>query len=234
MNTELERLLNIGQYSSGNPVVARVGLYVEPIISAAHSGLCLSRVIYNIVTWRDPILSFWISLLLLAATLILAVFPWRLFLFVTGLVIMGPQNFVLRIMHKQDRAPKFLEDFLEKQKNRRKRKSKDIASDDVPRNQPIISCHTSDNTPPAVVTFDVVQPSEVHEVCVPYSQLMHHRMYDWPPEGAFSRCEPTAEVERRANRTRTRAASVDTLRNSYHHRQPSTGSISMGSIALDE
>ncbi len=201
LDHDLERLLNIGQYSSANPLVPRVGIYIGPLIGAAQSALCLTRVVYNIVTWRDPILSFWVSLILIAGVIILAIFPWRLFFLVMGCLVIGPQNYCLRVMDEKGTTPHFIQDFRKKRKMAKAAKIAGMkSSDDVPRDQPIISSHTTDNTPPVEVTFDDVDPREVHEVCVPYSQLMYHRMYDWPPEPTFSRCEPTASFERDAQR----------------------------------
>jgi hypothetical protein len=204
VDNELERLLNIGQYSSANPVVARVGLYVEPIISAAHSFLCLSRAVYNVVTWRDPILSFWVTLLLAAAVVVLAIFPWRLFCFVTGFVIVGPQNWILRVMDERGTTPKRLTDFLEnrrtKQEEKKKTNEKDLG--EIPRDQPIISGHM-DNAPPIQLSFDDVNLRELHEVSIPYSQLMYQRMYDWPPEPQYAKCVPTGELEQAQEELRT-------------------------------
>jgi hypothetical protein len=218
VDNDLERLLNVGQYSSANPVVARVGLYVQPIISAAHSALLATRAVYNVVTWRDPILSFWVTLFLAAAVVVLAIFPWRIFLFVTGFMVLGPQNWAMRIVGERGTTParikKFLEERKKKQKERKMKKTN--LSTELPKDQPIISSHTSDNAPPPRLTHDDVNPREIHGVSVPYSQLMYHRMYDWPPEPQYSKCEPTAEIAR-------------SLGGSSHHRNRS-GSSGSGRI----
>lgn len=197
VDNDLERLLNIGQYSSANPVVARVGLYVEPIISAALSGLCATRAVYNVITWRDPILSFWVTLLIAILVVVLAIFPWRLFLFAVGFLVLGPQNWALRIMEERGTTPKRIKTFIEdRKKKQQERKAKTKAfSTELP-NQPIISCHTSDNAPPPHLMHGEVDAREIHAVSVPYSQLMYHRMYDWPPEPQYAKCEPTVEVEK--------------------------------------
>lgn len=216
---EIERLLNVGQHSSPNPVVTRVGTYVEPIVSAAHSGLALFRAVYNILTWRDPILSFWVSLALLGGAFVLTIFPWRIFFFVTGCVILGPQNYVLRVLDVRRLAPAFVARILDARNEirnaeqdgaNRARQDATISSD-----QPIIFSHTSDNTPPVQRECD---PREVHEVCVPYSQLTYQRTYDWPPEPRYSKCTPTAELDRVAqklektrHRLRTRSSSNHSL-----------------------
>lgn len=187
VNQELDRLLNVGQYSSANPVVARVGLYVEPIINAARSGLCFSRAVYNIITWRDPMLSFWVSILLAAIVVILFIFPWKLFFFLTGLVVVGPQNFVLRKLEERGRTPQFIKKLL-KRTPKDKRES-DGSSKVIPTDQPIISCHSPDGAAPLGLTHEDVDSRQIHEVSVPYSQLMYQRMYDWPPEAQYARVE---------------------------------------------
>jgi hypothetical protein len=91
INRHIERSLRLGQYSHGNPILARLGLYLEPIIGSALSFLCFFRALFNVYTWRDPMLSFWVSLILSALTAVLFVFPWRIALFLAGLVVVGPQ-----------------------------------------------------------------------------------------------------------------------------------------------
>ena len=88
---ELEKLLNIGSYSSANPVISRVGLYLTPVVDGVLSFLCVFRALFNVFTWRDPFLSFWVSLVGCGAAIVLFVFPWRLFLFVAGILVVGPQ-----------------------------------------------------------------------------------------------------------------------------------------------
>jgi hypothetical protein len=60
--------------------------------------------------------------------------------------------------------------------------------------QPIISCHTSDNTAPPELSHDTVDPRTLHQVIVPYSQLLSQRFYDWPPEPQYAKCEPIVDV----------------------------------------
>jgi hypothetical protein len=72
-------------------VVSRVAPFVEPIVGSATAFLCLFRALFNIFTWRDPFLSFWVTLLMSVLAAILLVFPWRLVLFAVGVVVVGPQ-----------------------------------------------------------------------------------------------------------------------------------------------
>ena len=88
---QLDKLLGLGEYSNGNLIVSKVAPYVEPIVGSASSFLCLFRALFNIFTWRDPFLTFWISLFGFGLVLILLVFPWRIFFFVAGILVVGPQ-----------------------------------------------------------------------------------------------------------------------------------------------
>lgn len=91
VSKQLDKLLGLGEYSSGNMIVSRVAPFVEPVVGSANGFLCLFRALFNIFTWRDPFLSFWVTLLSAVLAAILFVFPWRLVLFVVGIVVVGPQ-----------------------------------------------------------------------------------------------------------------------------------------------
>ena len=194
LDTDFDKLLNVGQYSSANPIVGKMATYIEPIISGIQSGLAVSRVTYNIVTWRDPMLSFWVSTAFFVVAIFLLVFPWRIFLFVAGVGVVGPQNYILRVLNDRRMAPKLLQqkfDKMRKPKYARKKSSVGMrAADNFPIDQPVISCHSSDNSPPIEFTTVDVDPREIHQVCVPYSQLRSRRFYDWPPDPQYARCSP--------------------------------------------
>jgi C2 domain len=220
---DLERLLNVGQHSSPNPLVSLVGLYMEPMISAAHSGLGLLRALYNILTWRDPILSFWVSLTLLCSVFFFAIFPWRLFFLVIGWLVLGPQNYLLRVMAARGSTPSFINDYIIKRRNARVTAQTEalqtVKNATLPRNQPIIFSHTSDNSPPKQR-----DPREVHEVCVPYSQLMYHRTYDWPPEPRYAKCTPNADLERMTQKIQQSRRRRTRSKDSLHSLSASVGS----------
>ena len=72
-------------------IVSKISPYVEPIIGGANSFICLFRCLFNIFTWRDPFLSFWVTVLSIVIAAILFVFPWRIVLFLAGLILVGPQ-----------------------------------------------------------------------------------------------------------------------------------------------
>jgi hypothetical protein len=206
LDPDFERLLNIGQYSSGNPVVARVGLYMEPLVDAIQSGLGVSRAIYNVITWRDPFLSFWATVFLMVLAVFLLLFPWRLFLFATGLAVVGPQNWVIRVMDERRKLPARMQkilDHVKKRSNTKRaaKKKEDTAGrtmDEIAISQPIISCQNSDNSPPKELNPATVDTRTLHQVIVPYSQILSQRFYDWPPEPQYAKCEPcqTSDVEK--------------------------------------
>lgn len=91
VSRQLDKLLGLGQFSNGNMIVSKISPYVEPVICGANSFLCLFRALFNIFTWRDPFLSFWITVIGTVTAAVLFVFPWRIVLFVAGLALVGPQ-----------------------------------------------------------------------------------------------------------------------------------------------
>ncbi|GKY95222.1 hypothetical protein MPSEU_000485200 [Mayamaea pseudoterrestris] len=211
IDKDLDKLMKVGQYSHNNPFVARMGQYVEPIIGAATSFLCLFRASFNVMTWRDPLLTFWISLVSGVSAIILFVFPWRLFLFGLGMFLVGPHLWALRLLREKGYLPPA---------KKKKKKQEDEFETGVPSGQPVFTakdrksgCNMSKS-----VKFD---PREVHRIVVPYSPLIYNRFYDWPPEPQYAQVKRDAVYDssmRRAavllsrkprNFLRARAASSD-------------------------
>jgi len=187
---ELDRILNIGFYSHSNPVVARIGLYIEPLVGASYSALCLFRAVFNLFTWRDPYLSFWVSLICGISMIVLFVFPWRTFMFILGIITVGPQNWILRLYRETYGRP------------RRRRKTTD---EEETKEQPIFQCHAPVNQFSAP---RFVKPNEVQHVAVPYYPLVHQRFYDWPPESKYAtvRQDKPKQPLRAANHKRSRSS----------------------------
>lgn len=172
----------MGKYSHSNPFVARVGTYVEPIISSIYSILCLFRAGFNLFTWRDPFLTFLLSFVCGLASIILFFFPWRIFLFAVGLFVVGPQNWALRVLREQGHLPE----------TKKKDINNDIVSgDEIPMEQPLFTAESrktgNDPRKPNDLSAD---PREVHHVVVPYSPLFYQRCNDWPPEPQYSKAVP--------------------------------------------
>ena len=187
VSKQLDKYLHIGQYSHPNPFVARVGTYVEPIIGSSYSLLCLFRAGFNVVTWRDPMLTFWLSFGCGILAIVLWFFPWRIFLFCVGVWLVGPQNWAFRILREQGYVSADA-------KNHTKTKDETIVNyDEVPSSQPIFTADSrkqgNDQQSPNLSSID---PREIHQIVVPYGPLMYQRCNDWPPEPEYAQVVSTA------------------------------------------
>jgi hypothetical protein len=158
-------------------------------------------------------LSFWVTIFFMIASLILFLFPWRFFFFFAGFGILGPQNWLIRVLDERQLAPARLQKVLDKIKQPKKNSTRNdprknsksyITEKDLLSDQPIISCHTSDNTAPPELSHDTVDPRTLHQVIVPYSQLLSQRFYDWPPEPQYAKCEPIVDVSKTYGDTNSR------------------------------
>jgi hypothetical protein len=180
---ELDRFLGLGKYSYSNPFVSRVGLYVEPIIGSAYSFLCLFRAGFNVVTWRDPMLTFWVSFFCGILVVVLFVFPWRLFLFVVGMLLVGPQNWLIRILRQNEYL---LPEHGYKSSNKRLHMFTEEINE-LPTDVPIVTA--ADRKPgnePKLMKKILDDPREIHHVVIPNSPLIYQRCYDWPPEPKYA------------------------------------------------
>ena len=175
----IEKLMRVGQYSHNNPFVARVGLYVEPIVGSAYSILALFRAGFNVMTWRDPFFTFWLSFFSGLLAIILFFFPWRIFLFFLGIFLVGPQNWVIRKLRERGHLPPL------PIPGQKKPEADGLLQTGLPEGQMVF---TSDHRQPGnkMPGTSSVDPREVHHVVVPYSPLMYQRFYDWPPEPQYA------------------------------------------------
>jgi hypothetical protein len=138
------------------------------------------------MTWQDPFLSFWIACFGVLIVPILHMFPWRIVLGVTGLVFVGPQNWLIRILRERSN-PSCPDDF-----DVVVRKKVQEVNEDDDLEGPIFSNYTSNNRP-GNNQESMVPISDIKEVAIPRSQLMYRRCYDWPPEPEYVRvkkCTP--------------------------------------------
>lgn len=96
----------IGMNKEKNPVVAKmagkIGLVLHNRFTTPRYSLTifaemvkvvlsLVRSVFNLFTWRDPYMTFLFQGASFTSALLLIVFPWRLFFFVMGLGLVGPQ-----------------------------------------------------------------------------------------------------------------------------------------------
>ena len=87
---EFDRRLGL-QTSSVNPVTRIASSFLGPLMRVIRMFIFSVRVFFNIYTWRDPYMSFWVFIFLLLWCLFLIWFPWRSFFFVVVIASLGPQ-----------------------------------------------------------------------------------------------------------------------------------------------
>lgn len=180
---QMDRYLHMGKYSHNNPFVARVGTYVQPIVSSIYGILGLFRSLFNVVTWRDPFLSFLLSFFFGVSSIVLFFFPWRIFLFFVGFFVVGPQNWAIRILREQGHLPPL----------RLGGKATEDMSiwDEVPKHLPIFTAgRRKQGNDPRTVDAATLDAREIHHVVVPYGPLIHQRCNDWPPEAKYAQVSP--------------------------------------------
>ncbi|GAX28630.1 hypothetical protein FisN_1Hh579 [Fistulifera solaris] len=186
---KLDKLLNVAQYSHSNPFIARLGLYVEPIIGSLYSFLCLFRAAFNIATWQDPMFTFLLSLFSLCLSVVLFIFPWRLFLFIFGFWLVGPQNWAVRILRERGHLPPARKHFHE---------DTQAVDPKLRGDQPVFtSKHRKGGHDIEQSVATDIDSREIHGVVVPYKPLMYQRFFDWPPEPLFAEVQPDTTEARR-------------------------------------
>lgn len=196
---ELDGALQINKYSHSNPWINRIAVIVQPMVEIIQVALFASRAMYNAMTWQDPILSFWIAFGGPLLVLVLHGAPYRLIFFLSGIVFVGPQNWVVRLFRESrpDYAPPDFDTLVKKKKVARKEglQTLQFFSSQAPGNQE--------------VKYKDVDPKEIRQVIVPDHKLMAtNRFYDWPPEpeyakvySSFSKRNPDGDDASESNRS---------------------------------
>jgi C2 domain len=87
---DFDKLLGLSSGSS-NPVYRIMSSFLGPLMRMIRIAVYLMRISFNVSTWRDPYLSFWVLVMLISLCLLLIVFPWRMFFLVSSVVCLGPQ-----------------------------------------------------------------------------------------------------------------------------------------------
>jgi C2 domain len=90
IHDDFDKLLGLHSGSS-NPVYRIMSSFLGPLMRMIRVGVYLTRISFNVTTWRDPYLSFWVLVMLVSLCLLLVVFPWRMFFLVSSVVCLGPQ-----------------------------------------------------------------------------------------------------------------------------------------------
>ena len=209
---EYNRILETGKYSSPNPWISRVGTIIQPLNEMVITGLCFFRALFNVFTWRDPILTFWITMIGPVLVVILHCFPWRLVMGIVGIALFGPHHWFIRWRRERKYGP----DEFDPDKLVKKRKiPKEREHEEVP----LFSMYAPDNQP---ISNDEIDDSNVRTVVVPYSALMYRRFYDFPPETEYARViadQPPTEEQMDASRIVSEARRADPER-APHSKSP--------------
>lgn len=144
----------------------------------AYEWIYLFRALFNIFTWQDPILSFWISIIGPILAVALHLFPWRIVLGVVGILFWGPQNWIIRIVRERRGVSPPDMDIVKK-----KKKKADNGVDMI--EQDLCFSNDTDGNEPYCSALNT---TNVKHIAVPYSQLSYNpRFYDWPPEPEYAR-----------------------------------------------
>jgi len=175
---ELDKVLLINQYSHWNPWINRIAVVMQPLLEMAQTFLYFFRAMFNIFTWQDPVLCFWLCFIGPPLALVLYVCPYRIISFFLGMYWLGPQNYFLRIYRESKEGyepPNF--DLIVKTKKIEKVDEfheMQFFSSEAPGNQQI--------------RFRNIDPAQVKQIVVPSNVMMYgSRFYDWPPEPKYCR-----------------------------------------------
>jgi len=87
---DFDKLLGL-QSKTSNPVTRIMSSFLGPLMRMIRVFVVLFRLSFNVTTWKDPYLSFWVLVFLCLLCLILIVFPWRSFFGLLSLLCLGPQ-----------------------------------------------------------------------------------------------------------------------------------------------
>mmetsp|Transcript_19924 Transcript_19924/g.41899 ORF Transcript_19924/g.41899 Transcript_19924/m.41899 type:complete len:1150 (+) Transcript_19924:42-3491(+) len=202
----------IGTHKHNNPMVAKMGEYMAPLLEIMKVGLSVWRAGFNLFTWRDPFLSF---LFLFGNTFLLVVliiFPWRHFFFAVGLGAFGPQNWFIRILHEREpktSGPSGPTDTAKKLQQKKPLFGRKFG-------EPVFNLSTvpgiASLTPGNSKTVESSdefrfhshlatmgghdfrekidrQSRTIHRAVVPNSPFVSRRFYDWPPNPSLSKID---------------------------------------------
>ena len=108
---EFDKLLGY-RLKNPNPIVRITSSFLGPLMRIIRISLYSFRISFNVCTWRDPYLTFWLFSFLCTLMIVLLIFPWRSFFCVSSMVLLGPQNIAVR-------------KYLERRASRREREEKE-------------------------------------------------------------------------------------------------------------
>jgi hypothetical protein len=212
---EFDRLLGL-EFRSANPVNRILSSFLGPMMRILRISIYVVRIAFNVSTWRDPFLSFWTFVAMVGFLILLLVFPWRLFFFLTTIVGLGPQNILVR-RYLEKRA----ERMVEEKRQEAAKTSTNNSFENISSHGSNMSTGSGDNKRggffgrragrrgkrPSIDNMPVMtgeRPAfssdmqgqssakklSPRSIAIPYSRLRKERFYDWPPDPTVSRATP--------------------------------------------
>ena len=189
---DLDKVLGMGEFSGSlwNPVMNKITTKARPVFRIIMLMLHAYRAIYNVITWRDPYLAFWLSVGCIVFCILILLIPWRPIIFVIGVMVLGPQNWAFRVFKEyvwqNERPNRFIRVLREL-----------LRPDDVEHGtedwkdskqlsvvaQPIFQRHAPVNKQ---IDDRTHKPIAAQHVLVPYSPLICQRFSDWPPDPKYA------------------------------------------------
>jgi hypothetical protein len=154
----------------GNPVSRKINPVLGGAFKIIDINLNAFRAVFNILMWKDPVLSFWFTILATCAMYILFIFPWRLFFGVVGFTSVGPQNYFLAGWYKKRQAAR---------KERKAELQKEKANSSACQSKAVDLVVS-----PLLMRNNIQMKPDVksREIIVPSVPLRYNRFYDWPPD----------------------------------------------------
>ena len=87
---EFDKLLGF-RTKNANPIVRITSSFLGPLMRIVRIVIYMTRISFNVTTWRDPYLTFWFFSFFVLLTIVLLIFPWRTFFFLSTVLFLGPQ-----------------------------------------------------------------------------------------------------------------------------------------------
>jgi len=185
---EAKRQLKIN--NSVNPLQKMINPWVASILKILEYELSAFRAIFNIMFWKDPMLSYWVMVILCCLMILVLVFPWRRFFFVVGILLLGPQNYFMNIidwhrskMAKKKGGPESLAlskstRMLNAYRDNEHGSGQNVHDPPQSRNDDLLS-----NSPLLLRNNTQQKPDgKLRKVIVPSVPFRSNRFYDWPPD----------------------------------------------------
>mmetsp|Transcript_14471 Transcript_14471/g.41075 ORF Transcript_14471/g.41075 Transcript_14471/m.41075 type:complete len:1015 (+) Transcript_14471:281-3325(+) len=116
---EFDRMLGF-RARNPNPIIRITSSFLGPLMRIIRIFIYATRISFNLSTWTDPYLSFWVLTFLSTVCFILLIFPWRTFFFLATVILLGPQNIALRKVFERRALEKEIEDKEKKAREKAK------------------------------------------------------------------------------------------------------------------